>query len=302
MIAYFQESDFFRGGQAVEIASLDERGCKTYIEHRLLPPQMDFNRSGSFLLISSDGSLSLLINEEDHYRVQAILPGLQIGLAVQRAKRFTDELARNMQLAWDRDYGYLTASPSNAGAGIRVSAMIHLPGLASTKRLSDAMMAAQVVGCSVRGVYGEGSGAIGGIYQISNRSSAGSDEQEIVARIESALGYMIAQEQKAREMILSSPVKQAALKEEALRAVEQISGNGVNLIEAASYLSSYRWAVAARLVAGDLTECDHLFAIVTSGITMRNKKHHRIVALDDRTQLESIRKWAQTTAIRIQGA
>ncbi|MCL5283820.1 MAG: hypothetical protein M1330_03805 [Armatimonadetes bacterium] len=298
----FRESDFFRAGQVAEIASLDGRSRETYIEHRLLSPQMDFNRSGAFLMTSSDGCLSLLINEEDHYRVQVIFPGLQIGLAVKHAMRFTDELAQNMQLAWDKDYGYLTASPSNAGAGIRVSALVHLRGLASTGRLNDAIIAAQVVGCSVRGVYGEGSEAVAEIYQISNQWNSGIEEQEIIARVESAVGYMIAQERQARESILGSPIRRAALKADVLTALEQLVETDMSLAEAASLLSDYRWAAAEKIVAGDLSECDRLLAIVTTGMIMRNKKHHGIVALNENIQRETIRMWVQAMVSRIQGA
>ncbi len=167
---------------------------------------LDWLRGGTHrkLVVLRDGSASMLINEEDHVRAQSLLPGLQVESAYRGAQSVVDLLGRRLRFASSPDIGYLTASLANAGAGLRVSTLLHLPGLAASGRLAPALEAAYSLGCSVRGAFGEGSDGIGDFYQISNGHSFLESEARIIDRVRATASYLVEAEQGARLDLFSS--------------------------------------------------------------------------------------------------
>ena len=150
-----------------------------------------------------DLSLAVIINEEDHWRLQALLPGLQFDAAFALADRLDDalesELDESTSVAYDSQFGYLTACPTNAGTGLRASAMLHLPGLEIAGHLEKARRWAQGRGLNLRGTFGEGSKIWGHLHQLSNQTSLGLDEAEILVEMEAAAGELVEMERAARE-------------------------------------------------------------------------------------------------------
>src|SRR5690606_3133788 len=122
--------------------------------------------------------------EEDHLRIQCLLSGLQMRQALQRAMHIDDLLEQTLVYAFDEKWGYLTSCPTNVGTGIRASVMIHLPGLVLTQQINRLFSALSKVGLVVRGIYGEGSEALGNLFQISNQITLGLSEEEIIDNID----------------------------------------------------------------------------------------------------------------------
>lgn len=168
------------------------------LEKHLISPQFAQEDQGQGLLVSDDESIVVMVNEEDHVRIQSLLPGLQLTAAFAGANQVDDWLEQGLDWAFDDKIGYLTACPSNVGTGMRASVMIHLPALALTGKLEQLFQAMPKLGLTVRGIYGEGSESLGHLYQISNQITLGYSENEILARLETVVNQMIAEEKKAR--------------------------------------------------------------------------------------------------------
>ena len=158
---------------------------------------------GRALAATSDLALSVIINEEDHWRLQALLPGLQFDAAFALADKLDDALEAELEeggaVAFDAQFGYLTACPTNAGTGLRASAMLHLPALEISGKLDKARRWAQGRGLNLRGTFGEGSKIWGHLHQLSNQSSLGWDEAEILLEMEAAASELVEMERAARE-------------------------------------------------------------------------------------------------------
>ena len=154
-------------------------------------------------LLRLDGlqSLAVMINEEDHLRMQVILPGLQLAAGWQQLSVLDDKLALGLDFAYDDKLGFLTSCPSNLGTGLRASVMLHLPALHLTNKLEGIFRQLPQVGLTVRGVYGEGSQSLSGLYQISNQISLGYSEDDIISRLQQLVEEIIANEMQAREWL-----------------------------------------------------------------------------------------------------
>jgi protein arginine kinase len=146
----------------------------------------------------ADEAASLMINEEDHVRIQVLLPRRQIGEALSMAVALDEALGAPLRFAYDARLGFLTACPSNAGTGLRVSVMLHLPGLALVGRIQPMMQAARKLRLGVRGMLGEGTEAVGNLFQVSNESTLGESEEQVRQRVEAIVGRFVDEERNAR--------------------------------------------------------------------------------------------------------
>jgi len=153
--------------------------------------------------VRDDEAVSIMINEEDHLRLQVLMPGLQIGNTWELANRIDDLLEQQLNYAFDERYGYLTACPSNVGTGIRASVMLHLPALVVTQQIHRVLAALGQVGLVVRGVHGEGTEAVGNLFQLSNQITLGQSEVEIVQSLQSVAEKIIEHEEAARNFLLN---------------------------------------------------------------------------------------------------
>ncbi|MFU8827989.1 MAG: ATP--guanido phosphotransferase, partial [Phycisphaerales bacterium] len=150
-----------------------------------------------------DESVSVMVNEEDHLRIQIIRPGLALREAFDRIGAVDDEIESRIDYAFHPQFGYLTACPTNLGTGIRLSVMLHLPGLKLANEIDKARRAAQAMSLAVRGIYGEGSEALGDIYQLSNQTTLGKSEEELLHQFESEIiPQVIEYERVARRSLL----------------------------------------------------------------------------------------------------
>ena len=177
-----------------------------------------------------------MLNEEDHVRLQVINPGSQTRESWEMINSIDDELGQNLDYAFSRDWGYLTACPTNTGTGLRVSVMLHIPALAATKEGNKLITSISNMGYAVRGMYGEGSRATGAFYQISNEATLGQSEKEIVDRIHSVAQQIVDREREERWLLMRrSGIK---LEDKIFRAYGTLANaRSISSIEALQLLS-----------------------------------------------------------------
>jgi protein arginine kinase len=177
------------------------------VERHLISREHAAKSSGSGLVLNRDETLCVMINEEDHMRMQALRPGLQLRQAWSAIDHVDSELERKLDYAFNPDLGYLTACPTNIGTGIRVSAMLHLPGLVLAEQINPIIQSVNKLGLAVRGLYGEGTEALGNVFQVSNQMTLGESESAIVERLEKVLAQIIEHEENARATLLEKKSK-----------------------------------------------------------------------------------------------
>lgn len=173
------------------------------VERHLISPALTEEVETKAVILSSDETVSVMVNEEDHLRLQVLLAGLDLEQAWRLANQLDDYLSTRLGVAFSPRWGYLTACPTNVGTGLRASVMVHLPALALTNQLSRVMGAAAKLGLAVRGLFGEGTAAAGNIFQISNQVTLGRPEDEIVTHLTAVTRQVIEQERAAREALLA---------------------------------------------------------------------------------------------------
>ena len=181
-----------------EIPPLQKR---VLVEKHLISPNLAENSVHGAVLLSENEEVSIMINEEDHIRIQCLFPGFQLSEALKTANEIDDWLEDYVNYAFDEKFGYLTSCPTNVGTGLRASVMMHLPGLVLTQQMNRIVPAINQLGLVVRGIYGEGSEALGNIFQISNQTTLGKSEEDIVDDLKSVVSQIISQERSAREAL-----------------------------------------------------------------------------------------------------
>lgn len=186
----------------VMMKDLDEIDRNVMVEKHLISPLLSKEDRNSGSLISEDESVSIMLNEEDHIRIQCMFPGLQLKNAWELANQIDDLIEEVVPYSFDEELGYLTACPTNVGTGLRASVMLHLPGLVMTKQLNRVLSALGQVGLAVRGLYGEGSEMSGNIVQISNQITLGHSEQDIISNLLDVTRQIISREEQARESLV----------------------------------------------------------------------------------------------------
>jgi protein arginine kinase len=177
------------------------------VERHLISREHAAKNAGSGLVLNKEESLCVMINEEDHLRMQALRPGLQLKEAWQAIDQLDSLLEKKLPYAFSPTLGYLTACPTNLGTGIRVSAMLHLPALVLSEQINQIIQAVNKLGLAVRGLYGEGTEALGNVFQVSNQMTLGEAEVEIVERLSKVLAQLIEHEENARGSVLESKPK-----------------------------------------------------------------------------------------------
>ena len=172
------------------------------VERHLISREHAAKSAGSGVVLNRDETFCVMINEEDHLRMQALRPGLQLRQAWAAIDQLDSELERKLTFAFSPEWGYLTACPTNLGTGIRVSAMLHLPGLVLAEQINPVIQSVNKLGLAVRGLYGEGTEALGNVFQVSNQMTLGETELVIVERLEKVLSQIIEHEENARETLV----------------------------------------------------------------------------------------------------
>ena len=182
-----------------KMCDIDELLAQSYVEKHLISNDLVKNVNFGALAVNEDEDISVMINEEDHIREQCVTEGFDLDGAYKKLFRVDEKIAEKLDIAFDPKFGYLTACPTNLGAAMRASVMVFLPALTLTKKINTLINDLQRLDFTTRGVYGEGSGAQGFMYQISNQATVGKSEEDIIKLVKKTVGSIIEIERKERE-------------------------------------------------------------------------------------------------------
>lgn len=182
----------------INVDALDDVSKTALVENHALSPALIKSQMPSAVILSKDESDSIMINEEDHLRIQALAPGRSIAKVYRAANEIDDLLNERLKYAYSNKYGYLTSCPTNLGTGLRASYMMQLPFLESANMIKPLGEEMNKFGFAIRGSYGEGTQALGSIYQISNQKTLGQSEEEIIASLENIVNQVTDQEKSLR--------------------------------------------------------------------------------------------------------
>lgn len=235
-----------------ELLTMDEMEPiekQVLVEKHLVSPNLIQRGRSSAVLINETESVSIMVNEEDHFRIQCLFPGFQLTEALTLANGIDDWLEEKFSYAFHEDRGYLTSCPTNVGTGLRASVMMHLPGLVLTQRINRIAPAINQFGMVVRGIYGEGSEALGNVFQISNQITLGQSEEDIVEDLRGVVLQLIQQEKTARKDLLN--MSRIQLEDRIYRSYGSLSFSKVmQSKEAATCLSDVRLGIDLGLIEG----------------------------------------------------
>ncbi|MEY8304701.1 protein arginine kinase [Anaerosalibacter bizertensis] len=187
-----------------EIGRLSSLDKNVFIEKHLISPNLIQKPDMSSFLLRDDEKVTIMINEEDHLRLQILLPGLNLEEGWKLCSSIDDGLEEYLDYAFDEKFGYLTSCPTNTGTGLRASVMLHLPSLVLTGYANNIFQAVSQIGLTVRGLYGEGTKALGNIFQISNQTTLGETEEEIIQKLKNVVIQIINKEREIRENLLET--------------------------------------------------------------------------------------------------
>lgn len=185
----------------IDIGAMKDFEKQAIAEQHIISPQMMDDKIKRGLLLSSDSSKSVLINEEDHLRIQCMAPGFDLARCFENANIIDDVIEQSADYAFDSHLGYLTCCPTNLGTGMRASVMVHLPALTMSGNINNIIDSLSQLGMTVRGIFGEGSKATGNIYQISNQMTLGESEENIIERFEQIITEVVEKERELRRRI-----------------------------------------------------------------------------------------------------
>ncbi len=187
-----------KNGFAQELSQLDSLQKQVLVERHLISREQAARGDGCAAVVNRKQSLSLMVNEEDHLRMQSIYAGMHLREAYDLLDSIDRQLEAKLSYAFDGKLGYITACPTNLGTGMRASAMLHLPALVLTDQIGQVLQAVSKIGLAVRGLFGEGTESLGDLFQISNQSTLGESEEAIIDRLERVIKQVANHERNAR--------------------------------------------------------------------------------------------------------
>ncbi|MEW9672329.1 protein arginine kinase [Ammoniphilus sp. 3BR4] len=242
----FQALDRFEKLSLNDVSRLEKR---VLVEKHLISPHLaDESRHGAVIL-SENEAVSIMVNEEDHLRIQCLFPGFQLKEAWDMSNQIDDVFEKYLDYAFDERRGYLTSCPTNVGTGIRASVMMHLPALVMTQQINRILNAIGQIGLVVRGIYGEGSEAAGNLFQISNQITLGHSEDEIIDNLYNVARQIMEHERVARKTLIEH--NKIQMEDKLCRSYGILSNARViESKEAATRLSDLRLAIDTGLIKG----------------------------------------------------
>jgi len=192
----------------IRLKDLDDITKMSLVENHLISPEFALNNEEiGGIAINDEESICIMINEEDHFRLQAFGSGLEIENCLSLAIELDEKLQEHLGFAYSEKYGFLTACPTNTGTAMRASIMVHLPALSATNNIRKVLEAVNSFDMNIRGLYGEGTKSSGNIYQISNKQTLGTSEEETVKNLRIITDKVIEQERLARKMLVKNSVE-----------------------------------------------------------------------------------------------
>jgi protein arginine kinase len=195
------------GSQVQELGELDRRGVTLLLERRLVSPDLLGDQGskplpGSAVVMGGDRGMSVMVNEEDHLRIQTLHSGLDLHESWNQVDALDEEMGRELPYAYHHEFGFLTSCPTNVGTGLRASVLLHLPALVLTKEIGKVLQGLSQVGLTFRGLYGEGSEVVGNFFQLSNQTTLGKSEEDLVDHLDRMVRQVIQYELHARQVLM----------------------------------------------------------------------------------------------------
>ena len=272
----------------IQMSELTQEEAVSLVERHLVSPEFISNSEERQLLLLDDETVSIMINEEDHIRLQVMTEGFDLDKAYELASRIDTLLDERLKFAFSDRLGYLTQCPTNLGTGMRASVMLHLPALRATKAMRKIAENLTKLGLTIRGAYGEGTDPVAVMYQLSNQISLGISEKTAIDNLKNITRQLIAQELKAREAICGQTVIQDKVyrSEGTLRYARLISGE-----EALRCLSDIRMGVTSGLIKNiSLDTINRLFVEIQPATLMQSVGKNLEPSERDEERAKLIRK------------
>ena len=271
--------------KTLHLSDIDEMQRGELIEKHLISPDLGKRAS---VMISGDESMSIMLMEEDHIRLQIIKGGFCLDEAWNLADKVDDVIEERIEYAFHKDFGYLTACPTNTGTGLRASVMMHLPALTMTNNMDRIISSASNLGIAVRGLYGEGSKAYGSLYQISNQITMGMTEQELIEKLKNIVEQIRTHEEKTRERL--SEENKNALEDKLWRSYGALKyARSVSSTEAKSLISDVILGVNMGIIKEEKANLIELMIETEPYILSRKAKKQLAPEERDKLRAENLR-------------
>lgn len=266
------------GGKTLEYLRIDKFETldrQFLVERQLISRELSEGHGPRGVGVSSSENISLMVNEEDHLRMQVLRSGFALDDCWRDIDAIDDGIEAGVNYAFSEKLGYLTACPTNVGTGIRVSVLLHLPALVLTKEIQKAFQALQKIGLAVRGLYGEGSQAMGDFYQVSNQATLGKSEEEIISTVKDVIPHILAYERRVRNALVKE--NRRGLHDQVSRAYGNLKhAQTISSEETMHLLSSVRLGINLGLIDDlNMSSVNELF-IHTQPAHLQKLRHERL--------------------------
>jgi protein arginine kinase len=241
-----------REGSAYDIGRMGTEERRILLERHLVSSELVGGATGSppsyaALLLSSAESVGVMVNEEDHLRLQSLLSGFRLGEAWRLADRLDEEMGSRLPFAFHSEFGFLTSCPTNVGTGLRASVLMHLPGLVLTQEIAKVLQGISQVGLTFRGLYGEGSEVVGNFFQISNQTTLGKTEEDLIDHLQKMVQQVVHYESRARAVLLRDA--RPVIEDKVWRAYGLLRyARSISFDEVMNLLSGVRLGVSLKLL------------------------------------------------------
>ena len=241
-------------GTVMAMRGLTEQTRRLLVERHLVSRELTGDETTepptfSALLLADDDSLGVMVNEEDHLRLQSLVSGFRLREAWRRVDELDEELSGHMQYAFHPEFGYLTSCPTNAGTGLRASVLVHLPALVLTQEIGKVLQGIAQVGLTFRGLYGEGSEVVGNFFQISNQTTLGKTEEDLIDHLQKIVEQVIHYEKQARAVLLRDA--RTVIEDKVWRAYGLLRyARSISFEETMNLLSGVRLGLGLKLLPG----------------------------------------------------
>ncbi len=278
----------------IQMSELTQEEAVSLVERHLVSPEFISGRQGRGLLLLNDESVSIMINEEDHVRIQVINRGMKLNETYELADKIDTLLDERLDFAFDEKLGYLTQCPTNIGTGMRASLMLHLPALQESGAMGKIAASLSKLGIVIRGLYGENTDPSGAIYQLSNQVTLGITEQEAIKNLHDIAMQLVAQERNTREQLSENiNMLDSIYRSYGILSYAKLISNS----ECMKLLSNVRFGVEMGCFEIDFDTLDRLFIEIQPATLMKNIGKKLTPAERDRIRSELVRTALNTKQI-----
>lgn len=273
-----------------EIEKLSPLERNIFVEKHIISPNLLEKPKLSAFFMRKDEKATIMINEEDHIRIQVLLPGFNLEEGWDISNEIDDLVESNTRYAFDERFGYLTCCPTNVGTGLRASVMVHLPGLVLTGYINQVLQAVSQLGLTVRGLYGEGSSALGNLFQISNQTTLGESEEEIIQKLRGIVLQIITKERHAMSGLLNN--RKIEIEDKVYRSLGILkNARIISSKESMELLSNVRMGINMNILKNvDLNTINSLMIEIQPASIQNQSEHELTVSERDTKRSEIIRE------------